>query len=98
MSGRRWTGLPLAVGNRLFAQSARQGALPELYAAAAPGVRGGDYYGPDGFRHTRGWPVKVPLPEQARDEESARRLWQVSEQLTGVHYEPLVDPEARPSP
>jgi NAD(P)-dependent dehydrogenase (short-subunit alcohol dehydrogenase family) len=98
MSGRRWTGLLLAIGNRLFAQSAKQGALPELYAATAPAVGGGDYYGPDRFRHTRGSPVKVPLPKQAMDAHSARRLWQVSEQLTGVHYEPLADAAAQPSP
>jgi hypothetical protein len=89
MSGNRWMGRAMAMANRLFAQPASRGALPTLYAATAPTVQGGDYYGPGGFMHARGNPVKVQPPKQALDEGDARRLWQVSEQLTGVHYEQL---------
>ena len=76
----------LAVGNRLFAQDAEQGALPTLYAATAPGVQGGDYYGPDGFQELRGRPTKVKVIAEARDPAVGRRLWEISEELTGVEY------------
>ncbi len=73
------------LGNRLLAQSADQGALPQLYAATAPGVKGGEYYGPDGRGEMRGHPTLVQPIQEARDPEVARRLWEVSEELTGVH-------------
>jgi hypothetical protein len=70
----------------LAAQSEEQGALPTLYAATAPEVQGGRFYGPDGFREIRGYPVEVRAEAQAYDERLADQLWQVSEQLTGVGY------------
>jgi NAD(P)-dependent dehydrogenase (short-subunit alcohol dehydrogenase family) len=70
----------------LIAQSDAQGAWPTLYAAAMPEIEGGHYYGPDGFREMRGYPVEVHAEAQAYDKTLARRLWDVSEQLTGVHY------------
>jgi NAD(P)-dependent dehydrogenase (short-subunit alcohol dehydrogenase family) len=76
----------LRVGNRLFAQSAERGALPQLHAATAPGVQGGEFYGPDGFRQLRGRPRLVKPVERATDPELGRRLWEVSEQLTGVRW------------
>ena len=76
----------LAVGNRVFAQNAEQGALPTLYAATAPDVKGGDYYGPDGFQELRGRPTKVKVIAEGRDPAVGRRLWELSEELTGVEY------------
>ena len=77
----------LRVGNRLFAQSADRGALPQIHAAAAAGVQGGEFYGPDGFNQLRGrHPTRVKPVERATDPELGRRLWQVSEELTGVTY------------
>ncbi len=76
----------LEVSNRFLAQSPERGALPTLYAATAPGVEGGDYYGPDGFRESRGYPKKVRAISDAYDPEIGSRLWQISEQLTGVTY------------
>jgi NAD(P)-dependent dehydrogenase (short-subunit alcohol dehydrogenase family) len=76
----------LAVGNQVFAQNAEQGALPTLYAATAPDVQGGDYYGPDGFQELRGRPTKVKVIAEGRDPAVGRRLWEVSEELTGVEY------------
>ena len=75
-----------AVGNSLFAQSAAMGALPTLYAATSPEVRGGDYIGPDGLGELWGTPAKVGRSSAARDTSTAARLWEVSERLTGVHY------------
>ena len=75
-----------AIGNRLFAQSAEMGALPSLYAATAPGVAGGSFVGPDGFLEGRGHPKIVIAAGRAYDDAAARRLWAVSEELTGVHY------------
>ncbi len=76
---------PLVI--RLFAQSDAQGALPSLYAATASQVQGGHFYGPNGFREMRGYPVEVRAEAQAYNEALAARLWQVSEQLTGVRFD-----------
>jgi NAD(P)-dependent dehydrogenase (short-subunit alcohol dehydrogenase family) len=76
-------------GNRVFAQSAAMGALPTEYAAAAPQIHGGEYIGPDGFGEGWGHPQKVACSAAARDTAVAARLWTVSEQLTGVHYDGL---------
>ena len=76
----------MGLTNLIFAQSAAMGALPILYAAAAPEVEGGDYIGPDGPGELRGHPVKVSCSPAARDPASAARLWERSEELTGVYY------------
>jgi NAD(P)-dependent dehydrogenase (short-subunit alcohol dehydrogenase family) len=76
----------LQVGNRIFAQGADEGALPQLYAATAPGVEGGEFYGPDGFQQLRGGPKRVRPVDRATDAEDGKRLWKVSEELTGVSY------------
>ena len=83
-----------AVGNRVFAQDAVAGAWPTVYAATMPDVRGGDYYGPDGFAQLRGLPNRVGSSAAARDRDTARRLWEVSVERTGVTYEELVAPAA----
>jgi NAD(P)-dependent dehydrogenase (short-subunit alcohol dehydrogenase family) len=78
--------LMLRVSNRVAAQSAERGALPQLYAATAPGVEGGEFYGPNGPYELRGHVTRVqPIP-RAQDPELGRRLWEVSEELTGVSY------------
>ena len=77
----------MAVTNRLIAQSGDMGALPTLYAATYPGLEGGTYVGPDGLMEQRGHPEPVTPTKSARDEEAAGRLWDVCEELTGVHYE-----------
>jgi NAD(P)-dependent dehydrogenase (short-subunit alcohol dehydrogenase family) len=74
------------VTNRLLAQSVDMGALPILYAATQPGVEGGIFVGPDGFAEQRGYPKPVAPSRTARDEALAKRLWEVSEELTGVHF------------
>ena len=76
----------LAVSNKLLAQGAAEGAHPTLYAATAPDVEGGDYYGPDGFQEMRGRPTKVRVIAEGRDPEMARALWELSEERTGVSY------------
>src|SRR4051794_35433874 len=77
----------MAVTNRVFAQSGGMGALPTPYAATYPGLEGGTYVGPDGFLEQRGHPEPVTPTKSARDEEAAARLWDVCEELTGVHFE-----------
>jgi NAD(P)-dependent dehydrogenase (short-subunit alcohol dehydrogenase family) len=74
------------VMEKLFTQSAEMGALPTLRAATDPDVQGGDYFGPGGLGEQRGYPKKVAMSSRARDEVTARRLWTVSEELTGVNY------------
>ena len=71
--------------NAVLAQSAEIGALPQLFAATEPGLEGGIYVGPDGFAEQRGYPKQVqPHNSEADDPDLARRLWEVSEELTGV--------------
>jgi NAD(P)-dependent dehydrogenase (short-subunit alcohol dehydrogenase family) len=73
------------VGPRLM-QSADMGALPTLRAATDPGVLGGQYFGPDGFGEQRGHPKVVASSEASHDTAAQRRLWAVSEELTGVTF------------
>jgi NAD(P)-dependent dehydrogenase (short-subunit alcohol dehydrogenase family) len=76
-----------AVANRVLAQSAEMGALPELYAATRPYLDGGLFVGPDGFDEQRGHPQVVAPAKRGQDQATAKRLWTVSEALTGVEYE-----------
>jgi NAD(P)-dependent dehydrogenase (short-subunit alcohol dehydrogenase family) len=73
--------------NRLVAQSAGMGALPLLFAATVEDLPGGTYIGPDGPAEARGHPRPVSPSPQAEDAEVARRLWEVSEALTGVSFD-----------
>ncbi|APU14231.1 MULTISPECIES: oxidoreductase [Actinoalloteichus] len=75
-----------------FAQSAEAGALPQLRAATAPDVEGGQYFGPHDRGEQSGFPVVVRASEQAYDEAAARRLWAVSEELTDVRYQEHPEP------
>jgi NAD(P)-dependent dehydrogenase (short-subunit alcohol dehydrogenase family) len=70
----------------LVAQDAAIGALPTLRAATDPAVLGGQYYGPDGIGQTRGYPKIVGSSKKSHDAEKQKRLWAVSEELTGVVY------------
>ena len=67
-------------------QSAEMGALPTLRAATDPGVIGGQYFGPDGFGEQRGYPKVVASSRASHDTDAQRRLWTVSEELTGVTF------------
>jgi hypothetical protein len=77
--------LKAVLGPVLF-QSPAMGALPTLRAATDPSTQGGQYYGPDGFLEQRGRPKVVQSSAQSHDEELQRRLWAVSEELTGVSF------------
>jgi NAD(P)-dependent dehydrogenase (short-subunit alcohol dehydrogenase family) len=76
----------ISVLSSSFAQNAAMGALPTLYAATAPHVRGGDYFGPGGFLHLSGYPVRLHPGARACDASVASRLWKASEEMTGVRY------------
>jgi NAD(P)-dependent dehydrogenase (short-subunit alcohol dehydrogenase family) len=71
---------------RPFAQPADMGALPTLRAATDPGAQGGQYYGPGGIGEVKGHPKVVASSAQSHDEDIQRRLWTMSEELTGVTY------------
>lgn len=73
--------------NPILAQSREMGALPILYAATQPGIKGGEYIGPDGFLGQRGYPHVARSSKLSHNETTATRLWDVSEQLSGVEYE-----------
>ena len=80
-----WDFLMGRLGNALFAQSESGGALPTLYAAVAD-VPGGSYAGPGGQQGMAGAPRLVGRSKRALDEAVARRLWDVSEQLTDTRF------------
>lgn len=76
----------LRILNPFIGQKPKMGALPTLYAASAPDVQGGDYYGPCGWQELRGYPTKVHSSNSSYDTAVADKLWKVSEELTGVRY------------
>lgn len=78
--------LIMRISNALLAQPAEQGAWPQLYAGSMADVRSGEFYGPGGLGGTRGHPVLAKSNRASRDEEVARRLWTLSEELTGLRY------------
>jgi NAD(P)-dependent dehydrogenase (short-subunit alcohol dehydrogenase family) len=75
----------MGVFNHLIGQSAAMGALPTLYAATED-LPGAAYVGPDGLLEQRGHPRLVDMSGAAKDADAARRLWEVSEELTGVTF------------
>ena len=75
----------MQIGNAVLAQSDEAGAMPSIYAATMPDVRTGDYWGPS-FAELRGAPKRVGRSRAANDDVTARRLWERSEELTGVAY------------
>jgi len=88
-----WTATHLAVHwlmvqalTPFIGQKPEMGALPTLYAATAPDVHGGEYYGPHGWGGMRGYPTKVRSSARSYDMDVAGKLWAVSEDLTGVRY------------
>jgi NAD(P)-dependent dehydrogenase (short-subunit alcohol dehydrogenase family) len=64
----------------------KQAALPMLYAILGNDINSGDYLGPDGFKGTKGKPAKVKAKPHAYDKAIAKRLWEVSEKLTGKPF------------
>jgi NAD(P)-dependent dehydrogenase (short-subunit alcohol dehydrogenase family) len=89
MEGARWMERIMRLGNALLSQDAAMGALPTLYAATAADVRGGEFFGPDGFGEMTGYPRRVASSARSHDPAAAAKLWEVSEALTGVRYEAL---------
>lgn len=69
---------------RLVAQTSAMGALPTLRAATDPAVRGGEYYGPSQLFELMGPPARVKANAASRNEKTARKLWDLSIELTGV--------------
>ena len=89
MARRRLTGVVMKAGTVVVCQSAANGALPQLYAATAPEVHGGDYFGPRGLAEQRGLPKKVSMSAAARDDVAALLLWERSALLTRVQFASL---------
>ncbi len=72
--------------NGFFAQKVNMGALPTLYAAIGEDAESGDFFGPSGFMEIKGYPKKVSPNKLSRDKIIAKKLWEVSEKVTGVKY------------
>ncbi len=77
----------MAAAVALYSQEPAGGALPTLYAATAPGVRGGDYFGPTRMFEMTGPPGSARSTAASKNVETARRLWDLSEKLTGVRFD-----------
>jgi NAD(P)-dependent dehydrogenase (short-subunit alcohol dehydrogenase family) len=75
----------IRIARTIVMQDVRRGALPTLYGATEP-IPGGSYVGPDGIGHMRGYPELVTASRDARDVALARRLWDLSVQLTGTDF------------
>ncbi|MBK0383281.1 SDR family oxidoreductase [Pedobacter sp. SD-b] len=74
------------VFNLLISQSAEDGAKPSLMAALSDEVSGGDFFGPQGFKEMKGKPGKATSTSLSKNKEVAKKLWSVSEELTGINY------------
>ncbi|MFB6159860.1 MAG: oxidoreductase [Haloferacaceae archaeon] len=85
-TGSRLRLLAMRAANALFAQSPERGALPMLRAATDPAVAGATYWGPSGPLGMRGPPAEGRSSDRSYDQGLARRLWEVSADLTGVAY------------
>ncbi|HSH20770.1 MAG TPA: oxidoreductase [Draconibacterium sp.] len=70
-----------------FIQEQDMGALPQIRASVDENVKGGEYYGPDGFREMKGFPVLVQSNKASHNLEDAKKLWEVSEKLTGIKFQ-----------
>jgi NAD(P)-dependent dehydrogenase (short-subunit alcohol dehydrogenase family) len=90
MEGSGWKERMMELANKVLAQPAEMGALPQLYAATAPGVPAGSYIGPDGAFEQRGHPRLVGTAPQARDLITGEQLWAASEDLVGVRFDDVV--------
>lgn len=86
LHGASWRERFFEAANAYVGQSAAMGALPQLYAMAAPAVRGGQYFGPCGWLEMAGPPCVVRASRRAHDTGLARRFWERSAQLTGVEF------------
>ena len=69
---------------KMISQDQAQGALPQIRASVDTSVKGGEYYGPRGFGELKGLPVKVKSNAASHNKEDAKRLWDISEKLTGI--------------
>jgi NAD(P)-dependent dehydrogenase (short-subunit alcohol dehydrogenase family) len=71
---------------RILFQSSAMGALPGIRAAVDPEALSGQYYGPDGKGEKSGYPIVVDSNETSKNLENAQKLWEISQELTGVRY------------
>ncbi len=74
--------------NKIFAMSVEKGTLPILRAAVDKDAQSGDYFGPDGFMEMTGYPAKVESNKLSHSKERAEKLWEVSEKMTGINFDP----------
>jgi NAD(P)-dependent dehydrogenase (short-subunit alcohol dehydrogenase family) len=87
MEGSNFNKMLNEMANKIFAQSAEMGALPTLYAAVEPSLKGGEFIGPDRMGGSRGYPTIAKVNGNKLNPEVAKRLWEVSEELTGLKLE-----------
>lgn len=74
------------LGRKFLSQSAEDGSLPLLYTCVAEDVQNGDFIGPNGFYGIKGYPKRVKSNKRSYNEKDAKKLWEISEELTKVRY------------
>lgn len=72
--------------NPIFSQKVDQGTLPTLRAATDENAHSGDYFGPSGWQEVKGSPIAVKSNEMSHNEANAKRLWEMSEKMTGIKF------------
>ncbi len=83
IEGKFWVKILMPVA-WFFSQNQENGALPQIRASVDKNVEGAEYYGP--HKGMKGYPVKVESNEKSHNEADAKKLWDVSEEITGVKY------------
>jgi hypothetical protein len=76
--------MAMRLGLKPFMHDINEGTQPALRAALDPEVRGGQFYGPDGWMEFKGRPILVKPHKRGRDMDLAKRVWEISENMTGV--------------
>jgi NAD(P)-dependent dehydrogenase (short-subunit alcohol dehydrogenase family) len=87
MAGSSLMARMMTMANSVIAQPDTMGALPQLFGATSRTVKGGEYFGPDGLFERAGYPTSVKAASAANDSGAAERLWNRSEELTGVTFD-----------
>jgi len=82
-------------GLKPFMHGLNEGAMPALRAALDPNATNGDYFGPDGWMEFKGCPVLVEPHKRGKDNDLARRVWKLSEKMTGVNLDAILEAATR---
>ena len=87
ISSKKKQGFWINLGKKLLAQSGEKGSLPFLYGMVGPDIENGDYIGPSKLFGVRGYPKRTMSNKKSYNEQDAKRLWEISQDLTHITYQ-----------